>query len=60
MKKKINVRLILIAVIAVLSTAVSVTMVYYTIFEGQVRKDLRVNAQMLADTGVFDDQQNRQ
>lgn len=60
MKKKINVRLILIAVIAVLSTAVSVTMVYYTIFEGQVRKDLRVNAQMLADTGVFDDPQNRQ
>ena len=60
MKQKINLRLILIAVIAVLSTAVSVTMVYYTIFEAQVRKDLRVNAQMLADTGLFDHADNDQ
>lgn len=54
MKKRINMRLILIAVIAVIATMICMAGVYFQLFQGQVRKDLRVSAKMLADTGLFD------
>ena len=54
MKQKINVRLIGIAILAVLATLVGMTSVYYGLFQKQVRKDLGINAQVLAETGVFD------
>ncbi len=53
MKKKINLRLIGIALIAILITLLGVTSVYYYLFENQVRKDLHVLAETLVDSGVF-------
>ena len=55
MKQKINVRLIGIAVLAVLATLVCMTCVYYSLFQKQVRKDLQVQAQVLGEAEVFDD-----
>ncbi len=54
MKKKINLRLSLIALIAVIATAVGVTFVYYSLFQAQVRNDLKQNAEILLETGVFE------
>lgn len=54
MRKKINVRLIGIALIAILVTLLGVTSIYYYLFENQVRKDLHVLADTLVDSGVFD------
>ena len=53
MKKKINTRLIGIALIAILVTLVGVTSIYYYLFENQVKKDLHVLTDTLVDSGVF-------
>ena len=53
MKQKINLRLIGTAVIAVLATAVGITFIYYGLFKKQVQEDLRINAEILVDTGAF-------
>jgi len=53
MKKKINIRLIGIALIAILVTLIGVTSIYYYLFENQVKKDLHVLAETLVDSGVF-------
>ena len=58
MKKRINLRLILIAGIAVIVTMVCMTGIYYKLFQGQVRKDLQINARLLSGTGLFDDPDN--
>ena len=50
MKKKINIRLVGIAVLAVIATLIGTTTVYYKIYQMQVRKDLTVTAQILSDT----------
>ena len=54
MKRKINSRLIGIALIAILVTLIGVTSIYYYLFENQVRKDLHVLADALVDSGVFE------
>lgn len=54
MKKKINSRLIGIALIAILVTLSGVTSIYYYLFGNQVRKDLHVLADALVESGVFD------
>ena len=54
MKKKINSRLIGIALIAILVTLIGVTSIYYYLFENQVRNDLHVLADTLVDSGVFE------
>ncbi len=54
MRKKINSRLIGIALIAILVTLIGVTSIYYYLFENQVRKDLHVLAETLVDSGVFE------
>ena len=54
MRKKINIRLIGIALIAILVTLIGVTSIYYYLFENQVRKDLHVLAEALVDSGVFE------
>lgn len=59
MKQKINVRLIGIAVLAVLATLICMTCVYYSLFQKQVRKDLQVQAQVLGETGAFQNVQTR-
>lgn len=47
MKKKINCRMILIAVVAILSTLLMVTLVYYELFRTQVIEDLRIYTQLI-------------
>ena len=54
MKKKINNRLIGIALLAILVTLFGVTSIYYYIFEKQVRSDLHVLADTLIDSDVFE------
>ena len=54
MKQKINLRLIGIAVIAVLATAIGITLIYYGLFKKQVQAGLRTNAEVLMETGVFE------
>lgn len=54
MKQKINLRLFLIAIIAIVATAVSITTVYYGLFQKQVRTDLSVSAKLLKDTRYFE------
>ena len=44
MKRKINTRLVLIAIIAVVATMVSITIAYYGMFQRQIRSDLEVSA----------------
>ena len=53
MKQSINLRLVLIALIAIVMTAVGITLVYYNLFQGQVRNDLKQNAKLLMETEVF-------
>ena len=53
MKQKINIRLSLIALLAIVITAVAITFVYYGIFQSQVRADLKQNAKLLVETEVF-------
>lgn len=53
MKQRINLRLSLIALLAIVATTIGITLVYYRLFQGQVRSDLRQNAQLLMETDVF-------
>lgn len=53
MRRKINYRLIGIALIAILVTLLGVTGIYYRLFESQVEKDLQVLAEMMVDSGLF-------
>lgn len=53
MKKRINLSLSLIALVAILSATIGVTMVYYGLFRGQVERDLKQNARLLMETEVF-------
>lgn len=53
MKRKINLRLGLIALVALLLTAVGVTTVYYNLFRQQVGRDLRLTAHLLGQSGEF-------
>lgn len=50
MKKQINLRLIAIAILAILATTISITIAYYSLFQKQVRQDLIVSAKLLKDT----------
>ena len=53
MKQKINLVLTLIALIAVFSATIGVTLLYYSLFQSQVKKDLALYTRLLSDTGVF-------
>lgn len=53
MKQKINLRLSLIALVAVFSATIGVTFLYYNLFQSQVKKDLALYTRLLSDTGVF-------
>ncbi len=54
MKQKINLRLIGMSIAVVLVTVVSMTFVFYGLFQKQVQSDLRVNAELLKSTGLFE------
>lgn len=53
MKQKINARLLLIAILAVIATTVGITTVYYNLFQTRVKHDLSTNAELLSETGLF-------
>ena len=53
MKQKINIRLSLIALIAIVATIIGITQVYYRLFQGQVRNDLKQIADLLVETELF-------
>lgn len=52
MKQKINVRLIAISVLAVFATVICITLVYYELFQEQVKRDLRTEARILSAAGL--------
>lgn len=53
MKKKINIRLVGIAILAIVATVIGITIIYYRLFQGQVRKDLSISANLLKDMPYF-------
>lgn len=53
MKQKINLRLGLISLIAIIATAIGVTFVSYELYQDQIKNDLRVSANLLMETEVF-------
>ncbi len=52
MKQKINIRLVSIAILATIVTIISITFVYYGIFQDRVKKDLEVEARILSEAGI--------
>lgn len=54
MKNKINTRLVGIAIIAVIATVIGITIIYYNLFQRQVRSDLSISAKLLRDTHYFE------
>ncbi len=54
MKKKINARIVVIAIIAILTTVVGITILYYNLFQKQVGHDLKISAKLLKDTKYFE------
>ncbi len=54
MKRKINIRLIGIAILAIIATVTGITIIYYGLFQKQVRSDLAVSAKLLKDTHYFE------
>ena len=56
MKQKINLRLALVSLVALVLTTLGVTRVYYDLFQQQVRKDLRTTAQMLSAANIFSEE----
>lgn len=54
MKSKINIRLVGIAILAVIATVIGITIIYYSLFQKQVKADLSVSAKLLKDTHYFE------
>lgn len=53
MKKKINLNLIATAIFTAIITMICMNVIYFYLFDKQVKKDLRNTAQTLQETGVF-------
>ena len=54
MRRKINVQLISISIIAIISTMLVMLFVFYDLFQTQVQDDLSANAIVLKNTGKGD------
>lgn len=52
MKKKINLRLTLVSILAASMTMMAIIVVCYNLFQEQVKKDLRITAKMLSVTNI--------
>lgn len=52
MKQKINLRLMIVAILAAVMTMISILLVCYGLFQQQVKQDLRITANALTVTGV--------
>lgn len=59
MKKKINLQLMTIAMIAIFSTMILVAAVCYDLFKQQILEDLRTNARLLLETGGLEEIMSR-
>lgn len=57
MKRKINLQLIIIALLAIFLTAIGTTVAYYELFRRQIAADLKVSANLLKDTHYFTNKQ---
>ncbi|MCR4715689.1 MAG: two-component sensor histidine kinase [Lachnospiraceae bacterium] len=55
MRQRINLRLSLIALMAVVLTTNGITIIYYKLFQDQVRDDLKQSAKVLVETNIFQD-----
>ena len=55
MRQKINLRVAWVAIIAIVTTTVGITLVFYNLFQQRVREDLKINARMLEASGIFQD-----
>ncbi|MCR4689658.1 MAG: two-component sensor histidine kinase [Saccharofermentans sp.] len=53
MRQKINLILSIIALVAIVTTSIGITLVYYNLFQNQVRADLKQNARLLVESEVF-------
>lgn len=53
MKLKINIQLSIIALITIISTVIGITVVYYNLFQDQIKNDLRKNVELLAYIPFF-------
>ncbi|MCD8156254.1 MAG: ATP-binding protein [Clostridiales bacterium] len=56
MKKKINLRLVGMSIVAVAATLICVTIVFYGLFQKQIHADLCTNAEILKMTGLFEEE----
>ena len=54
MKNKINIMLAGIAILAIIATTITTTIAYYSLFQRQVRNDLKVSATVLKDIHYFE------
>ena len=54
MKQKINLRLIEITILAIVTTTICITFVYYSFFENQVKRDLKTSGKILRETSYFE------
>ncbi|MCR5731373.1 MAG: hypothetical protein K6G51_00305, partial [Sphaerochaetaceae bacterium] len=54
MRKRISLMLSFVSLIAIVSTAIGVTRVYYTLFQTQVRNGLDQSAHILLESELFD------
>ncbi len=58
MKRKINTRLVGIAVLAIIATVIGITNIFYNLFQKRVRSDLAISAKLLKDTHYFEEVNN--
>lgn len=52
MKNKINIRLFLIAFLGILLSTIGITVVFYEIFQNEVREDLKTDSMIIQEAGV--------
>lgn len=52
MKQKINLRLVIVAILAAAMTMVGIILIFYNLFKTQVMKDLQTTANVLANTDI--------
>lgn len=52
MKREINLRLVIIAILAIILSTIGVTTIYYKQFQAQVQKDLKIDSMIIQTMGI--------
>ena len=52
MKREINFRLVIIAMLAIILSTIGVTTIYYKQFQAQVQKDLKIHSMIIQTMGI--------